>query len=87
MILGVNKAQGGAIGAGIVIVAVIGIMVAMASNSAEVNGPQVEIPIQDEPAVSDTVEVNETGSEFVVDEEGKKTYIIDLGDAPDFGEK
>ncbi len=87
MILGVNKAQGGAIGGGIATAVVIGIIVAMAYNSAEVNGPQFEIPIQDEPAVLDSIEVNETGSEFVVDEEGKKTYVIDVGDAPDLGEK
>jgi len=82
-----NKAQGGMIGVAIAAAVVIGIVAAVAYDFPEANESQFEIPIEEPVTISDSIELNETEAEFVVDEEGKKTYIIDVGDAPDFGEK
>lgn len=82
-----NKAQGRIVGGAIVAVVVIGIIAAIAYDFPEADESQFEMPIEETVAISDSIELNETEAEFVVDEEGKKTYIIDVGDAPDFGEK
>ena len=82
-----NKAQGRIVGGAIVAAVVIGIIAAVAYDFPEADESQFEMPIEDPVTISDSIELNETEAEFVVDEEGKKTYIIDVGDAPDFGEK
>lgn len=82
-----NKVRG-IIGGGIAGAVVIGIIAALAYNVSEENESQAQIPVQDEPiGLSDSVEVNKTGTEFFEDAEGKKTYVINVGDAPDFGEE
>lgn len=82
-----NKAQGRIVGGAIVAAVVIGIIAAVAYDFPEADESQFEMPIEETVAISDSIELNETEAEFVVDEEGKKTYIIDVGDAPDFSEK
>jgi len=82
-----NKAQGRIVGGAIVAAVVIGIIAAVAYDFPEADKSQFEMPIEETVAISDSIELNETEAEFVVDEEGKKTYIIDVGDAPDFSEK
>ena len=82
-----NKARGGMIGGAIAAAAVIGIIVAVAYDFPEANESQFEMSIEEPATISDSIELNETEAEFVVDEEGKKIYIIDVGDAPDFSEK
>ncbi len=82
-----NKARGGIIGGAIAAVVIIGIIAAVTYDFPEANESQFEMPIEEPVTISDSIELNETEAEFVVDEEGKKTYIIDVGDAPDFSEK
>ncbi len=82
-----NKARGGIIGGAIAAVVIIGIIAAVTYDGPEANESQFEMPIEERVTISDSIELNETEAEFVVDEEGKKTYIIDVGDAPDFSEK
>lgn len=82
-----NKARGRIVGGAIVAAVVIGIITAVAYDFPEADESQFEMPIEETVAISDSIELNETEAEFVVDEEGKKTYIIDVGDAPDFSEK
>ncbi len=82
-----NKSRGGMIGGAIAAAVVIGIIAAITYDFPEANESQFEIPIEEPVNISDSIELNETEAEFVVDEEGKKTYIIDVGDAPDFDEK
>jgi len=82
-----NKSRGGMIGGAIAAAAVIGIIAAVAYDFPEANESQFEMSIEEPATISDSIELNETEAEFVVDEKGKKTYIIDVGDAPDFDEK
>ncbi len=81
-----NKAQGGMVGGAIAAAVVIGIIAAITYDFPEANESQFEMPIEESVTISDSIELNETEAEFVVDEEGKKTYVINVGDAPDFGE-
>jgi len=70
-----------AIGGGIAVVVIIGIVVALAYTPQE-NGDGVEIPVKEDPNISDSANVSE-GAEFIIDEEGNKVYIISVGDRPE----
>jgi len=70
-----------AIGGGIAVVVIIGIVVALVYTPQE-NGDGLEIPVEESPNISDSANVSE-GAEFIIDEEGNKVYIISVGDKPE----
>ena len=70
-----------AIGGGIAVVVIIGIVVALAYTPQD-NSNEIEIPVEKEPNISDSANVSE-GAEFIIDEEGNKVYIISVGDKPE----
>jgi len=69
----------GAIGGGIAVVVIIGIVIALAYTPQE-NGDKLEIPVE-EPNISDSANVS-TGADFIIDEDGNKVFIISAKDEP-----
>jgi len=90
-----NKAQGGAIGGGIAVVIIIGIIFTIFASGGTIASDSPEISenvMLDESGLGgDSVGVNDSstvnkGVEFYMDEEGNKTYVIEASDSPDIGE-
>ena len=80
-----NKAQGGAIGGGIAVVIIIAVIVTIFASGGSI--------ASDSPEISENVMLDEEGPggdsegvDFFIDEEGKKTYIIEASDSPGIGE-
>jgi hypothetical protein len=72
-----------AIGSGIAVVVIIGIVVVLTSTPQD-NRNGLEMPVE-EPNISDSANVS-TGAEFIIDEEGNKVFVISVGDKPEFGD-
>jgi len=71
----------GAIGGGIAAAVIIGIVIAFAYTPQE-NSNTIEIPLEEEPDISDFANVSD-GADFIIDEEGNKVFIISVGDKPE----
>ncbi len=90
-----NKAQGGAIGGGIAAAIIIGVIVTIFASGSSISSDSPEIsenvvldesgPGGDSVRVNDSHTVNK-GVDFFIDEEGKKTYVIEASDSPDLGD-
>jgi len=90
-----NKAQGGAIGGGIAVVIIIGIIFTIFASGGTTASDSPEIsenvmldesgPGGNSVGVNDSSTVNK-GVEFYLDDDGKKIYVIEASDSPDIGE-
>ena len=90
-----NKAQGGAIGGGIAAAIIIGVIVTIFATGGLMESDNLEIdenvmldeggPGGDSVGVNDSFTTNK-GVEFYIDDEGRKTYVIEASDSPGLGE-
>ncbi len=90
-----NKAQGGAIGGGIAVVIIIGIIFTIFASGGTIASDSPEIsenvmldesgPGGNSVGINDSFTVNK-GVEFYFDEDGKKVYVIEASDSPGIGE-
>jgi len=90
-----NKVKVGAIGGGIAAAIIIGISLAMVASEDSISSDQPEIsenvmvdegvPGGDSVAINESHTVNK-GVEYFIDEEGRKTYVINASDSPELGD-
>ena len=90
-----NKAQGGAIGGGIVLAIIIGLIFVMFPSEGLVSSDEPQITedtliVPSEPGggsigINDSY-TSEEGVEFYLDEEGNRAYVIEASDSPDLDE-
>lgn len=90
-----NKAQGGAIGGGIAVAIIIGVILTIFASEGLISSDEPQIsedvtlapsgPEGDSVGINDSYTIDE-GVEFYVDDEGNKRYVIEASDSPDLGE-
>ena len=90
-----NKAQGGAIGGGIAAAIIIGVIMTIFASGGTVSSDSPQIsedialdqrgPDGDSVGISDSHSVNKD-VEFFIDEDGKKTYVMEASDSPQLGD-
>lgn len=91
-----NKTQGGAIGGGIVVAIIIGVTISSifsSEHSISSDNPTIneEVILDEGGPEGDSVGVNDSYTmdkevKFYIDEEGKKTYVIEASDSPNLGD-
>ena len=89
-----NKAQGGAIGGGIAVAIIVGVILTLFASEGIISSdnPQISEDVMLDPSgPGGSVGINdsyttEEGVKFYVDDEGNKRYVIEASDSPDMGE-
>ena len=90
-----NKVQRGAIGGGIAAAVIVGIIIAVLATGNSISPsdkPEITEDVSlEQGRQGDTVSINDSytinkGVNFYINDEGKKTYVINASDSPELGD-
>jgi len=91
-----NKVKGGAIGGGITAAVIVGIIIAVLATGSSISPsdkPEIteDVSIEtsrpgDIVSINDSYTIKKGGVDFYINDEGKKTYVINASDSPELGD-